>query len=171
MKVENYFERQAYNFDQLYEAGGCEGWFNRAFRAALYKRVALTLAEIEGLAPFTLLDVGCGSGRNEPLFAQAGASRIVGIDFASQMLELAREFAKKSGVDHACEFVDGDFMANDFADKFDVVTALGVFDYVEEPVKVLTRMRELARKRVIASFPGYSLVRAPLRKLRYALLY
>ncbi|MBI2677548.1 MAG: class I SAM-dependent methyltransferase [Candidatus Koribacter versatilis] len=170
MKVERYFQQQADSFDRLYETGGAwQHLLNRTFRKGLYERVRLALEDLGQLGPHTLLDVGCGSGRNEPLFVTAGATRVTGIDFSPRMLELARSFTKASGVDRQCEFIEGDFLGHAFPEKFDAVVALGVFDYFADPVKPLTRMRELARKRVIASFPQVSLVRAPLRKLRYAL--
>src|SRR5581483_9626206 len=50
-----------------------------------------------------------------------------------------------------------------------VVAALGVFDYMEDPEKLLLRMMELSSGKVVGSFPGYSMLRAPLRKVRYTL--
>lgn len=170
MKVERYFEQQADDFDKLYETGGAwQHFLNRTFRKGLYERVRLSLLELERLGPHTLLDVGCGSGRNEPLFVRAGATRVTGIDFAMRMLELARGFTRQSGVEEKCEFIEGNFLAHSFAQPFDATIALGVFDYFADPLPPLRRMRELARRLVIASFPQQSLVRAPLRKLRYAL--
>ena len=170
MTVERYFQQQADSFDKLYETGGAwQHLLNRTLRKGLYERVRLTLVELEELGPHTLLDVGCGSGRNMPLFAKAGATRVTGIDFSPRMLELARAFTQDAGIAEQCDLVAGDFLEHSFAEKFDAVVALGVFDYFADPLTPLQRMRDLARKRVIASFPQVSLVRAPLRKLRYAL--
>jgi ubiquinone/menaquinone biosynthesis C-methylase UbiE len=167
--VERYFQQQADSFDRLYETGGAwQHLLNRTLRKGLYERVRLTLVELEQLGPHTVLDVGCGSGRNDPLFIQAGATQVTGIDFSPRMLELARAFTREAGVDGRCTFLEGDFLEHKFSEKFDVAVALGVFDYFADPLPPLIRMRELARKRVIASFPEVSLVRAPLRKLRYA---
>jgi ubiquinone/menaquinone biosynthesis C-methylase UbiE len=170
VKVQRYFEQQADNFDRLYETGNTWQYLvNRTLRRGLYERVRLTLIELEQLGPHTVLDVGCGSGRNEPLFVRTGATRVTGIDFSQHMLELARAFVGESGVEERCTFIQDDLMEHEFAEKHDAVVALGVFDYFADPLKPLARMRELANKRVIASFPQVSLVRAPLRKLRYAL--
>jgi SAM-dependent methyltransferase len=100
---------------------------------------------------------------------KAGATRVTGIDFSPRMLELAQAFTKDAGVAEQCDFIAGDFLKHSFAERYDAVVALGVFDYFADPLTPLLRMRELARKYVIASFPQVSLVRAPLRKLRYAL--
>ncbi len=170
MSVKTYFERTADNFDALYE--NRRNWsyrFNQIFRKALFQRIEKTTKAFEGMEDFTVLDVGCGSGRNSALFAEQGARRVVGIDFSSPMLELAREYTRANNVADRCEFIQADFLEYSFHETFDVVVALGVFDYVADPVRVLKRMNELANQKVVASFPGVSPVRAPLRKMRYAL--
>ncbi len=170
MTVESYFRQRAAKFDALYEeARGWRGWINRRLRRGLFERVERTLDALEGLRDFTVLDVGCGSGRNSVLFAQVGARRVLGIDFSEPMIALARQLTRRHGVDDRCQFILGDFMAHSFAERFDVVVALGVFEYVADPPPMLRRMMELSSGRVIASFPERSLVRAPLRKFRYAL--
>ena len=168
-RVERYFERTAEEFDALYDDRGLRFWFNRIFRRALYARARMTLDELCELHDFTILDVGCGSGRNSILFLQAGAQRVVGIDVARKMVELSSERARRHGVEGKCSFVQSDLLSYAPAEKFDVVVALGVFDYLADARANLECMAALATSKVIASFPGVSLVRAPLRKLRYAL--
>lgn len=170
MEVKRYFELRADRFDALYgDADGWPHWLNRLLRRGLYERVRLTLAELEDLTGRTVLDVGCGSGRNSVLFAEAGARRVVGIDFSERMIELAVAFSRNRGAASRCEFIKADFLECSFEEKFDVVVALGVFDYVADPKAFLRRMIETAALAVIASFPRWTLVRAPLRKVRYGL--
>jgi ubiquinone/menaquinone biosynthesis C-methylase UbiE len=38
-----------------------------------------------------VLDISCGFGKNCKFYAEAGASRVVGIDISSKMITLARE--------------------------------------------------------------------------------
>jgi cyclopropane fatty-acyl-phospholipid synthase-like methyltransferase len=85
------------------------------------------------------------------------------------MLELAREYTRAKNVADRCEFIQADFLEYPFQETFDAVVALGVFDYVADPVTVLKKMNDLANEKVMASFPGVSPIRAPLRKVRYAL--
>jgi ubiquinone/menaquinone biosynthesis C-methylase UbiE len=170
LSVKTYFERTADNFDALYENRRNLSYrFNQLFRKGLFQRIEKTTKAFAGMEDFTVLDVGCGSGRNSALFAEQGARRVVGIDFSAPMLELAREYTRMKHVADRCEFLQADFLEYPFHETFDVVVALGVFDYVADPVRVLKRMRELANHKVVASFPGVSPVRAPLRKMRYAL--
>lgn len=170
MSVKTYFERTADDFDALYENSSNLSYrFNQVFRKGLFQRVEKTMQAFAGMEDFSVLDVGCGSGRNSALFAEEGARRVVGIDFSAPMLELAREYTRAKHVADRCEFIQADFLDYSFQGTFDVVVALGVFDYVADPVRFLKRMSELANEKVVASFPGVSPVRAPLRKMRYAL--
>ncbi len=168
MRVERYFQQRAEQFDALYRQDSRWRYYlNRVVRRALFERVRLALAEMEG-RDFTVLDVGCGPGRNSVAFAQAGG-RVTGVDLSGRMLAMARQFSAGQGLEHRCTFLQADFLQHEFAEKFDYVVALGVFDYVADARGLLGKMLPLATKKVIASFPGVSLVRAPLRKLRYAL--
>jgi hypothetical protein len=50
-----------------------------------------------------------------------------------------------------------------------VTTALGFFDYVADPVRVIQRMRELTRSTMVMSFPKAWEWRVPIRRLRFLL--
>jgi ubiquinone/menaquinone biosynthesis C-methylase UbiE len=163
-----YFDKTAVSFDSLYEEEDRLWYYvNRVFRPALYDRVRLTVNEMTGLSDFTLLDIGCGSGRNSVTFLRAGARQVVGIDFAESMLGLAKQYSAANGVASQCEFVLGDALTYPFRQKFDIVVALGVFDYIREPAALLRRMAGVAGHKVIASFPAYTLIRGTQRKVRY----
>jgi SAM-dependent methyltransferase len=167
-RIENYFQRRASQFDALYsEESTWQYFFNHLFRRPLYERVQLTVEAFQDMRDFTVLDVGCGSGRNSVVFVQNGARRVVGIDFSKNMIDLAQDCARRHGVSNCCDFICGDALTYPFQERFDFVVALGVFDYVREPQALLRRMIGLADQKVIASFPGWSPVRAPQRKLRY----
>jgi SAM-dependent methyltransferase len=169
-KVERYFDRSASQFDALYdERRNLSFYVNRLFRPGLYKRVQITLDELRDLEDFSVLDVGCGSGRNSFLFERAGATRVLGVDFAQGMIELAGQAKASRPPNSGCEFICADVLKYRFQDKFDVSVALGVFDYTKDPRELLSRMIDLSTQKVIGSFPCPSLFRAPFRKFRYAL--
>ncbi len=167
-RTQRHFDHHAAQFDSMYHEGQpLQRTFNRTFRKAIYERFALTFEHAEPLAGKTVLDIGCGSGRYAVEFAKRGAARVVGVDYAPGMLALAREYAAANGAADRCQFVEGDFTTELLAERFDIVVAIGVFDYQDMPVEFLRKMVEHCRGRVIATFPGRSLVRMPLRKLRY----
>jgi len=167
-RTQRYFDRNAAQFDSIYHEGKpIQAALNRAFRKAIYERFAITFEKSEPIAGKRILDVGCGSGRYAVEFARRGAARVVGLDYAAGMLQLAREYAAAAGVADRCEFVEGDFTSLALNETFDVAIAVGVFDYQDRPVEFLRRMRERCTGRVIATFPGKSLVRMRVRQIRY----
>jgi len=50
-----------------------------------------------------------------------------------------------------------------------VSVALGVMDYFRDPLPLLAKMRRHTARVALATFPGWSVLRIGLRKLRYAL--
>jgi 2-polyprenyl-3-methyl-5-hydroxy-6-metoxy-1,4-benzoquinol methylase len=169
--VRRRFERDAGSFDAIYrvERSWSSRWFNRVFRKAIFERYEITFAEAGDVSGKAVLDVGCGSGVYSADFARRGARRVVGVDFSAGMREIARQEAVAHGVADRCEFRREDFMTAAFDEAFDVGIAMGVFDYLPEPVPFLAKMASLTSGKIIASFPGHSLVREPLRTWRYRL--
>jgi SAM-dependent methyltransferase len=109
-----------------------------------------------------VLDVGCGSG---PLFAPLAAQgiHVTGIDPAEAMVAMAREQA--AVFPSLIEVEQRGWESIEEVDAYDLAVALGVFDYVDDPVALLTRMGRAA-PHVVGSFPAPGL-RLLLRKVRY----
>lgn len=169
-QVREFFDDRVAAYDAFYdELSPFRRWFNRTFRKAVYLRRnhVITLAKRYGCR--TLLDVGCGSGQNTVWFVHHGIEHALGLDVSAAMVEESISLAEQAGVADHCRFEVGDFMSLDPGERFDMVCALGVFDYVEYPEPFLARMAELADRVIYGSFPGWTLVRSPLRKVRYAL--
>jgi SAM-dependent methyltransferase len=161
-RVRKHFRAKAWSFDRLYDE---EGRFQRALRPALAGRADLAVSIVRSLTDPSVLDVGCGSGRVGERVLDAGAARYVGIDFSAPMLSLARERLGRFG--ERVELVEGDFLTEPLEGRFDVVLALGLFDYTPEPARFAQRMLELSSGAVVASFPRWTWVKGPIRKLRY----
>jgi hypothetical protein len=70
--------------------------------------------------------------------------------------------------DAEIDLVQGDFLCWDTEERFDLIVAMGLFDYVSNPGEALERMRLLCRNTVIASFPSRHWLRTPIRRVRYA---
>lgn len=170
-KVRDHFHDDAQRFDAIYneQKGALARFVDNYWRGVVQKRLEIN---VEKLAPFAgkkILDVGCGSGRFCIAFAQNGAEKVVGIDFAAAMIEIAERLAVEAGVADRCEFVVGAFPdAIDAGEApFDACTANGFFDYVEHPVPIITRMRELTKGKMVLSFPKAIEWRVPVRRLRF----
>ena len=115
-----------------------------------------------------MLDVGGGSGRiGEPILEQ-GASRYVDVDLSNTMLDLARERLARFG--ERVELVQDDFLSASLEGPFDVVLALGYFDYIADAEAHARRIGELCSGSAVASFPRWTWTKGPLRKLRYEVI-
>ncbi len=166
-RVRSRFRDKAQAFDDLYED---ERPIVRLLRPGLLRRRQLAVDTVRSFSDPGVLDVGCGSGRIGELVIEAGVARYVGIDFAEPMLELARARLRRFG-DRA-ELVEGDFLTTTLNGSFDVILALGLFDYLPEPHHFARRMFDLCAPGgcVVGSFPTWSLVKGPVRKLRYEVI-
>lgn len=169
--ISQYFDRAAKAFDFLYQEDKMSPFYrfiNRKFRRDIYERFKLSINHIIQYKAKSALDVGCGSGRYTLTLAQCGVKRIVNIDASSEMINLAKkraEYIQSPNIN--LKFICADFAEFQTEEMFDVVLAIGFFDYVNNPVLVLKKMKALTNHSVIASFPSRSFYRTPIRKLRY----
>ena len=168
-KVRSHFHADARRFDAIYEdeKNAFARFVDNVWRGVVRRRFDLTLERLEPLAGKSVLDVGCGSGRYCIAYAERGAARVVGVDFAAAMIELADEYARRGGLTDRCEFRAGKFPEAVGDESFDACTAMGFFDYVAEPAQIIARMRELTRSTMVMSFPKSREWRAPIRRARF----
>ncbi len=98
---------------------------------------------------------------------EAGASRYVGVDFSEPMIGLAQDRLSRFG--DRVTLLTGDFLTTPLEGRFDVILAVGFFDYIPNPEAFASRMFEHAAPGgcVVGSFPAWSLVKGPVRKVRY----
>jgi SAM-dependent methyltransferase len=164
-RVREHFRQKAFSFDHLYDE---EHALQRLLRPGLFNRRELALEVARGYESPSVLDVGGGSGRiGEPILEQ-GAARYVDVDLSNTMLELARERLGPFG--DKVELVQGDFLTADLAGPFEVVLALGYFDYIDNAAAHVRRIGELCSGSAVASFPRWTWTKGPIRKLRYEVI-
>jgi SAM-dependent methyltransferase len=163
--VRERFRAKARAFDRLYDD---RAWLQRRLRPALHLRTELALGLIERFDEPRVLDVGCGSARLGERALERGVREYVGVDFSDAMIPLARERLERFG--SRARLVEGDFLTVPLDAAFDVVLALGFFDYVADPRPYARRMRELCAASAAASFPKWSWHKGPVRKVRYELI-
>src|SRR5947209_4352543 len=163
-RVRNRFREKAHAFDDLYED---ERPLVRLLRPGLFRRRQLAVDTVKDYTSPRVLDVGCGSGRIGEFVLEAGAARYLGIDFSKPMIDLARRRLERFGA--RAELVTEDFLGAAVDDRFDVILALGLFDYLPDPERFAARMGALCAPggAVVGSFPAWSPVKGPIRKLRY----
>jgi SAM-dependent methyltransferase len=163
-----YFDRVPDEWDALYAHEDRKRYLvNRTLRKGLYERYRFTFDRLGQLDGQRVLDIGCGTGRYSIECAQRGAKQVVGVDFAPHMVEFSRTMAERLGVADRCEFVCDDFIDHDFAGGFDVVLALGLFDYVADPEALFDKIGTLEPRVFVASFPKFTPVWGTQRWFRY----
>ena len=86
--------------------------------------------------PGRLLDLGCGSGWTSVMFAQRGYF-VVGQDIAPDMIALAEENKRRSGLGHI-GFVVADYEALGYRDEFDGAVFFDALHHAEDETAALT---------------------------------
>lgn len=155
----SYFHDRAGRFSAFYRS---EPVSRLLGRGPMFDRLSGSLRMLEALGARTVLDVGCGSGPLLDALAQRQVAA-TGIDPAPAMVARAEQVAR-AHPDLVTVRQEG-WEALAETDAYDAAVALGVFDYVDEPVELLRRMAAAAPQ-VIGSFPAPGL-RLRLRQVRY----
>ncbi len=159
-EFERYFDERSASFARFYRTPRLT---RLRGRGPLFDRMQFAVDEAVAAGASHVLDVGCGSG---PLFAPMveRGIRVTGIDPAPGMVRLARAEAERLPAGMV-EVRQLPWEALDEQDRYDMATALGVFDYVGAAEDLLRRMAAAAPL-VVASFPSRG-IRTVLRRLRY----
>ncbi len=168
-----FFDRFADTFDSLYDGkrSPLQQAFDRRFRRDIVERFRLTFHRLGELEDRSVLDVGCGSGVYMREALARNAARVVGVDSAPRMLELARVRLMGASTPERFELLPGVFPAVSPTGPFDGAIAMGVMDYVDSPVVFLGAIARLMRVggMICVSFPSWHWFRSPIRELRYRL--
>jgi len=168
--VRGYFDRESRRFDAIYESNKpvSQRIVDRIFRNVVVKRFELITNLAPMVGPWSVLDVGCGPGRYAISLAQSGAERVVGVDAAASMIDIARSEADRLKVADRCTFVTAGFTEFSTDETFDVIVATGYFDYLPDPGAHLAKMIAHCRGRIFASIPKKWEFRVPIRMARFA---
>jgi ubiquinone/menaquinone biosynthesis C-methylase UbiE len=166
-QIAEYWDRIAPEFDSIYTgnknpvARGLDKWLRRD----MYERFNWVMQRADDCRGQTICDVGCGSGRFVSALAQKGA-RVTGLDFAPTMLKLAQQLVEHDGVGDRCDFVLSDVLDWKTDRKFDLVIAIGFWDYVADPLPRLQSIRRITSDRFLSAWPRAGTWRAMIRKAR-----
>ena len=145
-QVAAYRERIAPQFDAIYT--GQKSFVGRALdrwlRRDMHERIDWAMSGSD-CTP-TVCDIGCG--------------------LRPSMLKMAGELAKPEGVDDRCRFVLSDILDWQTHQQFDLVIAVGFWDYVADPLPRLRVIRSITRDRFLSAWPRAGTLRSSLRKAR-----
>jgi ubiquinone/menaquinone biosynthesis C-methylase UbiE len=93
-----------------------------------------------------VLDAGCGTGIFSIIFANKGASLVVGIDISLGSLETAKALKKRFDLRNV-EFKKEDMLQLPFEDEaFDIVWAWGTVHHTTNPFKAIDELSRVLKK-------------------------
>lgn len=163
-----YWNNEADSFQRIYthKKSKLSNLLDRIFRQDMFERFAFTIKNCEPINGRAFLDVGCGNGLYSLELARKGARNVTGIDISEVMIGLCQESSDRENLSARCKFEHTDLLAYKPDNTFDVSFGIGLFDYIQDPLPVLRKMRELSTDKVILAFPRFWTWRAPIRKVR-----
>lgn len=167
-QVAQFWNQSATDFDDIYSGrkGTLGRVLDRWFRKDMFQRFDWVMKAAGDIRGKTVCDVGCGSGRFVTALAKRGAARVMGVDIAPNMVALSRKLATEVRVTNVCEFVQSDVLDWKTDEKFDLVIAIGFWDYIADPLPRLRLIRKMTRGKFLSAWPRLWTWRMPVRKLR-----
>ena len=171
-QVAQYWNKIAQDFDAIYtgKKSPIGQALDKCFRSDMYQRFDWVIQQSGDVHRSTICDIGCGTGRFVSALAKKGAMQVTGIDVAPEMIRLASDVAAKDGVSAVCKFVCTDVIDWKTDEQFDLTLAIGVWDYIADPVPRLRAIRSLTRGKFLSTWPCLWTWRMPIRKLRLSVL-
>jgi 2-polyprenyl-3-methyl-5-hydroxy-6-metoxy-1,4-benzoquinol methylase len=165
-RTAKFFDGYASDFSDIYgnDHTPLNAIVNRVFRKSMVLR---TLAGSNPIAGKTVIDIGCGPGHYSVALAARGAARVLGVDFASGMVDIARQRAQRAGVADRCAFTLGDFLEVTGDEQFDYAIVMGFMDYIEDPLALMKKVLKVCRGKAFFSFPTDGGILAWQRRMRY----
>jgi SAM-dependent methyltransferase len=96
----------------------------------------------------TVVDFGCGTGKEVVEIAKHGAAHVIGLDILQRHLHTAMERAEQEGVGSCCSF------STNTSAKADVIVTTDAFEHFADPAQVLQIMSRLlkASGRILITF-------------------
>jgi 2-polyprenyl-3-methyl-5-hydroxy-6-metoxy-1,4-benzoquinol methylase len=169
-QIAEYWNDIAHDFDAIYtgDKNPIARSLDRWLRRDIYQRFEWVMREAgptSDLGGMKICDIGCGSGRFVASLAKRGAE-VTGVDFAPKMLKLGAQLCEKEGVADRCKFVLSDVLDWKTDEQFDLVIAIGFWDYVADPLPRLQVIRKLTKTTFLSAWPRAATLRASIRKVR-----
>lgn len=119
-------------------------------RALINRFKGQAIRLVEGIAPATILEVGCGEGYMLDALTRGGTTAALhGVDFSEPAIADARA---RLGERATLEARDARELADD-GRQFDLVMMLEVLEHIPDPAQMLPILERLTRRHLLLSVP------------------
>ena len=169
-QVAQFWNHIAFDFDNIYtgKKSAVARAMDRWFRKDMFQRFDWVMQMSGDVCGKTICDVGCGSGRFVAALARKGAAHVTGVDIAPNMITLSRKLAAQENVEGLCSFIQSDVLDWKSDEQYDVVIAIGFWDYIADPLPRLRLIRNMTHGKFLSAWPRLWTWRMPVRKVRLA---
>lgn len=123
------YEWKKWNVPTIHEKGQFLKWI-----------YPLTESDLDGKS---VLEVGCGNGTNCVRLLEAGAKKVVGIDYDTRTVSVAKKNLASFGGRGRALFMSAYDMS--YKNQFDIVISIGVIHHLENPERVISNMVRAAK--------------------------
>lgn len=96
---------------------------------------------VDNLAGKSVVDFGCGLGKQSVALFEKGAARVLGIDTSARYINKARDYARARGVGATVEF--SEHIADDHRGQFDIVVSQNSMEHFPDPIAAVMQMKSL----------------------------
>jgi ubiquinone/menaquinone biosynthesis C-methylase UbiE len=140
--VRHHFDASTRGWEDIYRVRRPRRGTEQNFLSRL-KHVQTLISDCRG----ALLDVGCGTAMTTINLYHPGVTSICGIDFAPRMIDRAERNAGQVSLSVPVEFRVASAEATGLpSESFDVITALGLLEYLDDPAAFLSEVTRVARR-------------------------
>ena len=170
--VKSFFDGYASRFYSIYkeeQKNPLRRFLDRTLRYSMFHRFQKVSEIIENSKSQKILDAGCGPGWHDILLVKSLNVNITGIDVAPEMIKIAKDECDKRNLYSNLKFITADILEHTFNEKFDVIFALGVVEYFDNPYDLLKKMKIICNNKILFSVPVLNHWLTPQRKIRYKL--
>lgn len=139
---------------------------NKLFRRSMKLRFIETIKRIPSNAS-SVLDIGCGPGHFSIEVAKNMITKVHGIDFSKDMIDLAIINSKKVDLKNNLDFTVCDFNDLKSETKYEYTIMMGFIEYFDNPYDIVKKAIDISSKKVFISFPKSGGLLAWQRQIRY----
>jgi 2-polyprenyl-3-methyl-5-hydroxy-6-metoxy-1,4-benzoquinol methylase len=156
-RIQEYFAKRVKCYEEAYSRSRPAGLMNTVYHFCWFPLRLIfshTMAYLNGFDPKTVLDIGCGCGNYTVELASRGAA-VTALDTCKEMAISTQDLANRAHLGGLIQTVHADYLewVKEPNQKYDLILAIGLFDYVRDASEYLASFRCLSRD-VIITFPA-----------------